>query len=522
MSPVATMPELLRLRSLARPDDVFLEEAGGARWTNREFYEETLKVADALATLGVRRGDRVASMLDPGARAHSVWLGACWAGAVEAPLNVDYRGALLAHALNDSRAAVLVTTAEYAARLAVVADRLTALRTVVFVDEHVELPWETCLLDDLLRVAHPAERPAPAEYDPYAVVYTSGTTGPSKGVLTPWASLHLTVEATFPGDRPGEYPGGAIYSPWPVFHGLGKYALVVAAELGLRVVQRPRFSVSAFWDDIREHGCTHVHLMGFGALLLNRPGRPDDAANPLRRAVMLPLPVRFREFERRFGVRISTAWGMTEIGLPISTGDPVDPAACGRLLPGFEARLVDNHDYDVPDGQPGEFVIRSTRPWRLMTEYLGRPEATARAWRNGWLHTGDILRRDPNGQYYFVDRKADYLRSRGQNISSLEVEATVAAHPEVEACACIGVPSELGEDDVKVVVIRDDDSGLTEPELLAYLIEHLPRFMVPRYIEFTDGLPRTPTGKVRKAELRETPVTPGTWDREAAGIAVPR
>ncbi|MGW4337510.1 AMP-binding protein [Rhodococcus koreensis] len=545
MSPKPTMPELLRRRAHDRPDETFIEDAGNGRtWSNTEFYQETLRVGDALVSLGVGSGDRVATMLDPSVRAHTVWLGACWAGAVEAPLNTDYRGSSLAHALKDSGAVVLVTTASYAERLALIADELTELRTVVLVDQvpvGVQWPGRVVLLADLLRDARPVERPAPQEHDPYAVIYTSGTTGPSKGVLTPWASLHLTVEATFPGDRAGQYPGGGIYSPWPTFHGLGKYALVVAVELGIRVVVRGRFSVSAFWDDIHRHGCTHVHLMGFGSLLLNQPAQPDDADNPLRRAIMLPLPIRFPEFEQRFAVKVSTAWGMTEMGLPISSGNPVDPKACGQLLPDFEARIVDENDYDVPEGSPGEFVIRSRRPWLLMREYLGRPEATARAWRNGWLHTGDILRRDPDGTFYFVDRAADYLRSKGQNISSLEVEATVTKHPEVAACACIGVmsdiarfnagsgsgemmsnESDLADEDVKIFVIRTEGSTLTERDLHDYLVGNMPRFMVPRYVEFVDDLPRTPTAKIRKVELRQRPITEATWDRVTAGVALPR
>jgi carnitine-CoA ligase len=528
-----TMPELLRRRAAADPDEIFIEDVSDDRaWTNKEYYEYALTVADALAGLGVSEGDRVASMLDPSARSHAIWVGTSFSGAVETPLNTDYRGASLVHALQDSQAVVLVTTLQYAQRLTPIADQLTELRTLVLTDAEIAPPGWTGrveFLDHLLATSSPVERPAPAEHEPYAVIYTSGTTGPSKGVLTPWASLRLTVEATFPGDEPGQYPGGAIYSPWPTFHGLSKYAFFVATQLGIRIVVRHKFSVSAFWDDIKEYGCTHVHLMGFGSLLLNQPAVDAEADNPLQRAIMLPLPVRFKDFESRFGVRASTAWGMTEIGLPISSGAPADPKACGKLLPDFEARIVDENDYDLPDGTPGEFVIRSNRPWLLMREYLGRPEATVKAWRNGWLHTGDILRRDPDGTYYFVDRAADYLRSKGQNISSLEVEATAASHPEVLRVACIGVQSELSransgalsadpadrelaDEDVKVIVVRTESSTLTERELYEFLVEQMPRYMVPRYIEFMDELPLTATAKVRKVELRRHPLTETTWD----------
>lgn len=534
------MPELLRERAVKDPDGVFIDEVGGRQYRNADFHVETLRFADVFERLGVQRGDRVAAMLEPCGQSHMFWIGACWAGAIEVPINTEYRGASLVHALNDSAARILVTTQRLVSRIAEIADQVPSLETIVLSDAD-EAEWRGAVLgiEELLADATATERPAPQECDPYAVIYTSGTTGPSKGVLSPWKLLHRSVGAQFPGDGPGDYEDGAWYAPWPVFHGTGKNALVGACEIGLRVVIRERFSVSAFWDDIRQFNCTHVNLMGFGALLLNQPTRADDRDNPLSRALMLPLPTRYREFEERFGVRLSTIWGMTEIGLPLSTDNPKNSSTCGVLSDEYEARLVDENDYEVAPGEPGEFIVRSHEPWLLMTEYLGRPEATAKAWRNGWFHTGDILRKDDEDNYYFVDRSADYVRRRGHNISSLEVEAAVTAHPEVDSCACIGVPSsiaalEVGEDggtdraevaddlDVKIVVVRIDGSELTHEALLDYLIANMPRFMVPRFIEFVSEMPRTPTAKVRKAELRKVPFSDATWDRELAGVEVPR
>jgi len=217
-------------------------------------------------------------------------------------------------------------------------------------------------------------------------------------------------------------------------------------------------------------------------------------------------------------VRVSTGWGMTEIGFPMATADPGAPGTCGVLSSLYEARIVDTDDFELPDGQVGELVIRSHLPWLMLRSYLGRPEATARAWRNGWFHTGDALRRDAAGNYFFVDRIADYLRTRGNNVSSLEVEAQVRLHPEVADCACIGVPGELeGDDDIKLVVIRAADSVLSPDDLYAYLMPRMPRYQLPRYIQFVTELPRTPTGKVRKSELRAAAAAGGADGAGAAG-----
>jgi crotonobetaine/carnitine-CoA ligase len=269
--------------------------------------------------------------------------------------------------------------------------------------------------------------------------------------------------------------------------------------------------------------------------LSSRPEKPDDADNPLRRVLMVPLAADYRAFEQRFGVRVSTGWGMTEIGFPVATADPPNAEACGRRSPAYEAKIVDADDYEVPDGEIGELVVRPRKPWTTMLGYFNNGEATARTWRNGWLHTADALRRDPDGNYYFVDRKADYLRTRGNNVSSVEVETEVRAHPEITDCACVAVPSDLsrltghtsrpavmGDDDIKIVASRGQGSTLTEAQLLAYLVPRLPRYVIPRYIEFVDEFPRTPTGKIQKAVLRETVRETTGWDRVAAGVELPR
>jgi crotonobetaine/carnitine-CoA ligase len=241
---------------------------------------------------------------------------------------------------------------------------------------------------------------------------------------------------------------------------------------------------------------------------------------------LVPLPPGVAEFERRFGVRVMTSYGMTEIGMPfVSDGSNLaNDTSCGRLVPGwagYEVRIVDEHDQPLPPNEAGELVVRTREPWVLNRGYHGKPEATAAAWRNGWFHTGDAFVCDEDGNYYFFDRIKDAIRRRGENISSFEVEALVNEHPEVVESAAIAVPSEYSEDEVKVCVVRADGSTLTESQLIEFLVPRMPKFMVPRYVEFVEALPKTEgTMRTRKFELRTEPLNDATWDREAAGITV--
>jgi len=513
------LPVLLARRAERDPDGVLIECVDGGGYTNAAFHRDALRFAYGLRQLGIGPGDRVAVMLDATPLAHVCWIGTAWLKAYEVPVNTDFRGRSLAHALADSGALVLVTTNALAERVDALRAEFPQLRTIVTIEaERPGIGLAALTLAELMAHGELATDDPPRELDAYAVIYTSGTTGPSKGVVMPWANIHSGAVQMFPGDEYEAYPDGACYSPWPTFHAAGKTMLTYAGLRDLRLVMRPRFSVSAFWDDVRKYRCTHVHLLGFAPLLAKQPPRPDDADNPMRRMLLMPLPAAYREFEARFGVRVSTGWGMTEIGFPMATADPGAPGTCGVLSSLYEARIVDTDDFELPDGQVGELVIRSHLPWLMLRSYLGRPEATARAWRNGWFHTGDALRRDAAGNYFFVDRIADYLRTRGNNVSSLEVEAQVRLHPEVADCACIGVPGELeGDDDIKLVVIRAADSVLSPDDLYAYLMPRMPRYQLPRYIQFVTELPRTPTGKVRKSELRAAAAAGGADGAGAAG-----
>jgi crotonobetaine/carnitine-CoA ligase len=284
---------------------------------------------------------------------------------------------------------------------------------------------------------------------------------------------------------------------------------------------RETFSLSEFWNDIRRFDCYSCGLVGpMAALLMLAPPEPNDADNPLQTTFMGPLIPQVEEFKTRFGVRVGTGFGMTEVGVPLSSNgfDLVNPKSCGRRRtgpPGYEVRVVDEHDEEVPPGTIGELVVRADEPWVINAGYWNMPDKTAAAWRNGWFHTGDGFKEDVDGNFYFVDRLKDAIRRRGENISSFEVEAGVNAHPAVQECAVIGVPSELGEDEVKAVIVLRPDTELAPAELIEFLEPRMPRFMVPRYVEFLAVLPKTDaTFRTQKVKLRADALNDRTWDRE--------
>lgn len=517
------LPHLLAARAAARPDREFLQEVDGRSISYADLHRYTLTWADAYRRLGVESGDRVAVMLPTGIDAVSAWLGLAWLRAWEVPVNTGYVGRMLHYLLEHSRSRLLVTAGDYLERLGDVATDLTHLETVVVHDRSdvtSDLPFRVIGRREFLAEASPAEDldgPGPA--DIATVMYTSGTTGPSKGVLVPWAQLHATASTSiFTGDFGAD---DAYYMPFPLFHISGKGPVYTFALVGGRVVMRPSFNTSAFWDDIRRYRCTTTLLLGAMANFINRqPRRPDDTDTPLHTVVMVPLIPELEDFKQRFGVRVSTAFNMTEISVPIHSDGwtLADLESCGKVRPGYEVRVVDHADEDVGPGRVGELLVRSHEPWTLMAGYLDMPEATTAAWRNLWLHTGDAFRYDEDGNYYFLDRIKDTIRRRGENISSAEVEVVVNEHPGVLETAAIAVPSEWGEDEVKIVVVPRPGETVEPAALIDFLSPRLPRFMLPRYVEVVTSLPKTPTEKVRKVELRARGITPTTWDREAANL----
>jgi crotonobetaine/carnitine-CoA ligase len=445
---------------------------------------------------------------------------------MEVPVNTGYIGAMLRYLVEDSQAEIMVAHADHLAALADAAAGAGRLRTVVVTGAGGALPASPFeLIDAAGFLAAAADDPVPGGPPPTgrdiaSILYTSGTTGPSKGVLVTWRQAELTATGIMPSELFDETD--AFYSAFPLFHMSGKGPLYACALVGARVVMRRRFDTKAFWDDVRSYGATTTILLGAMAnFLYQQPVQPGDDATPLRDALFLPLIHDLDGFRARFGVQARTTFNMTETSCCILSDGPdlANHTSCGRVRPGFAARVVDDDDVEVGPGELGELVLRADEPWALMAGYWRKPEATVAAWRNQWLHTGDGFSRDADGNFYFVDRIKDAIRRRGENISSAEVEAEVNSHPAVLESAAVAVPSEYGEDEVKIVVVPQPGQAIDPGELTGYLATRMAKFMVPRYVEITDALPKTPTEKIRKVELRAAGITPGTWDRLAARAA---
>ncbi len=522
------LPNLLAQQARVRPDRIYLQEVSGRQLTFAQTHVSALTWAEALKGVGVKRGGIVVTMLPTGIHSCLVWLGCSWLGAMEAPINTMYRDRMLKYLLDNTGARIGVFAQQFLPLLAEIAPALGKLEIVIVPDLAGPAPEIGGLRivsgEALLSQSQPAfDVAAPAHYDISTIIYTSGTTGPSKGVLVPWAELYQFANV-LPRDALVEQE--AHYCCLPTFHVGGKSVVYMAALLSARLVMREVFSVREFWDDIRRFECTTTGLIGVMAqLLAAAPADSRDRDHPLRHLHVAPLFSGIDEFERRFGVITHTGYGMTEIGVPLSqrSEERTDWRSCGRVREGYQLRIVDDHDEEVGCGEVGELLVRSDEPWMLNAGYLNMPEETARAWRNGWFHTGDGFRRDEDGNYFFVDRLKDAMRRKGENISSLEVEAHVRTHPSVLEVAAIAAPSEFGpgEDEVKVLVVLRPGAALEPSELLAFLEPSMPKFMLPRYAEVVDSLPKTQTARVRKVELRKTAFTERTWDRVKGRYCTP-
>jgi carnitine-CoA ligase len=511
----------------ACPDEVAQVDRAG-QWTYAECFERSRRLAGGLAALGVGYGDPVALMMDNSVDGIHAWFALSLLGAVEVPVNAAYKGRFLSHVLNDSGVSTAVVDEGYCQRLADVADEVPGLRTVV-----VHGGAGDALPGRRFRVvpfAEPDEAapmpPRPVEpSDLVAYMYTSGTTGLSKGVLVPHAHAY-TYSSREDADekaRPGR--DDTVLVTLPTFHLAGQWYGVYQAMIHMaRCVIEPGFSVTTFWDVVRRHDITYTLMLGAMAEMLSRqPPRDDDAAQPLRLAPMAPLPHDLEAFRRRFGVDVMAVYGMSEIGA-VMTSSPESTVSgmAGYRRDGYRLRLVDTEGGDVPVGQVGELLVQPEVPHTVLAGYHNLPDKTAETIRDGWVHTGDAFRMDEEGRYYFTDRMKDALRRRGENISSFEVEAVINEHPAVEESAVVAVPSELGEDEIKAVVVPRERKDLDPEELTRFLVDRLPYFMVPRYLEPVAELPKTPTQKVQKHLLRSSGVDESVWDREAAGIVLRR
>jgi crotonobetaine/carnitine-CoA ligase len=492
--------------------------------TYGQLGDQASRIAAALQALEVRPGDRVATMLDANPRHIAAWFGCGWAGAIEVPVNTDYKGAFLEHVLAESGAKVLVCEDRFLPRLAPIsAPDLKHVIVAGSTDVEVSQGVKLHSLADAL--AHDPVAAVPrSERDLVYVLYTSGTTGTSKGVVHCNRSALWTARVWTDLFEVSEDDVG--YTFFPLYHVTARSALVMPMILaGAGIAMRPTFSAKEFWTDVRRFGATCTVYMGAVITFLHKQEpQPDDLDNPLRVAGGAAAPPEIADdFERRFGCTLIEVYGGTEIGTASAhrMGEVVR-GTVGRPLGHLQIEIHDEGDNPLPPGQPGEICVRPNEPYAIMQGYWNRPEATVEAWRNLWFHTGDLGKLTEDGDLIFLDRIKDSMRRRGENISSFEVERAVQRHEAVLECAAYPIASPATEDDVMTAVVLREGATVSAEELFQFCIATMPRFAVPRYVRFVDDLPRTPTNRVEKYKLRAEGVTDDTYDREAMSIVIAR
>ncbi|WP_282780536.1 MULTISPECIES: AMP-binding protein [unclassified Nocardia] len=522
------LPALLTKGAAQHPDRIFavFDDSDEPSWTYRHALEQAQRAAAGLRQLGVEQDDPILVWLPNGPDVLAIWFGINLIGAVYVPVNLAYKGKLLAHVVANTGAQVAVVHPDLVDRLRAVDP--AGLKTVVVLGDLPAEPSEPAawaVVGAAVMDADPTGFTGPRRlvepWDIQTIMYTSGTTGPSKGVRCPHLHAHTTAMAVMRGHL-GATDRYLINTPF--FHGAATLAVNGALALGASIAISRGFATQQFWDVVRRTESTACTLLGAPiSFLSKRPPSPGDADNPLRFALTVPLTADAIAFAERFDVRVLTVFNMTETSNPIvSAPNPTAIGSCGKPRPGVEVRLVDGHDREIGVGEVGELIVRADLPWTMNAGYHRMPDATAEVWRNGWFHTGDLFRRDSENNFYFVDRAKDAIRRRGENISSFEVEAELLAHPAVQEAAAVGVVSEHSEEEVLVVLALADGHQLIPADLIEYLRPRMAHFMIPRYVRFLAELPKTPTGKVEKYALRAAGITPDTWDRDAAGITVRR
>ena len=493
-------------------------------------YEEldavTDRAAAGLAEAGIQQGDRVAALLLNGPEFLELWFGATRLGAVLVPLNTGLKGEILRYELADSAPKAIAVDERLWPAYAPLREGL-AIPTEWVVPANAEkepVPKGTLRFSELERPRPTPPLPELRGEDPAAILYTSGTTGPPKGAIIPHEKYLRTPREI--GARSRLQADSVLFTALPLFHcNAQEMTTLTALTHDLTCAFDERFHATTFWETAASFGATHVSLLiAMINVLYKQPQKASDRTHRVRTALtagatrdIWPL------FEQRFGLSILELYGMTECGCTtlMNPPDAVRVGSVGTPLGFVEADVVDDSDQPVPNGTRGELVVRPTVPFTMFLGYLNKPEKTVEAWRNLWFHTGDFVTRDADGYYYFVDRKKDVIRRRGENLAPYDVESVLNTHPAVFECVVVGVPSPLGEEDVKAFVQLKPDGAATPRELFEFCIEHLPFFMVPRYVEFVKEIPKTANQKAQRYVLRQR--TGGEqYDREALGIALRR
>ncbi len=533
-----TLTGLVQRQAEALGEREFMSFEHGTTLTFASLHRDSDRLARNLASFGVVPGDRVMVMLKNRIEFMLAMLAIMKLGAIFVPINTELKGSFLQHQMRNAEPRVVFLDIDLSDAFDAVEggnENLTAVvyvagdvpdqRPVVFTGLEV-MTFETFselagVQDDVLVTPQP--------HDIACIMYTSGTTGPSKGVLMPHAHCYLfghgmvrTLEMTEQDCQ---------YVCMPLFHAMGLLLQVLSSLItGSRVFCIERFSPARWLDDIRASGATVTNALGvIPEFIFRTPATDHDRDHKLRTVMAVPIAAEWGEaMEQRFGFKFMQGYGMTEVNLPCYTkpDDPLLPGMAGHVQDDFfEVCIVNTQtDAPLPQGEIGEIVVRPKVPFCFGQGYYRMPEVTVEAWRNLWFHSGDAGYFDDQGRLYYADRIKDRIRRRGENISSFEIEQVLNDHPDILESAVVGIRVEGagGEDEVKAYIVTEGGRDIDNVALLDYCAERIPRFAVPRYIEAVELVPKTATGKIQKEPLRQAGVTANTWDRESVGYKLAR
>lgn len=496
MSPGQDLCALLEQQADQHPDKTFVHFQR-SRLTYAEARDRSSRMAAGLVALGLRAGDVLPGLLSNGEEAVLAWLACNRVGVIWAPLNTAFRGASLAHAIQLLESPFLLVDAGLVPAVEDIWPESPGLQRLFVAGED---SWNPLVAD------HGIEARAASSRDTSLLIFTSGTTGRSKACEL---SHHYMIgQARMMIECAELTADDVMYCPYPLFH-LDATALTVVPSLllGATAVIPERFSVSRFWPDIRRYGCTTFDFMGATlGFIYKQPPRPDDGDNPARLGWGVPMPAFRKAFERRFDLRLMEGYGATECGCPVwqFPGETYPPGSCGRSHPEYEVCVVNERDETLPAGETGEIVVRPRHPDMVMKGYYRDPGANARIFRiPGAVCMGDRGRLDERGNLYFMGRRSDAIRRRGENISAAEIEEVIDRHPAVLEVAALGIPSEHGEDDVAVAIVLKPECEMEQEALLGWCEGRLARHMIPSEVRFLEELPKTPTRKISRDQIRD-------------------
>jgi crotonobetaine/carnitine-CoA ligase len=525
-----TVTAILRRAVSARPNHQFIGFQGGASATYAEFDALSNSMAHGLQALGIKQGDTVGVMLDTNMDCVVTWFAVNKIGAIWVPFNTALKGEFLRHQVVNAGASIVIAESDFAVRFEPIEHNVTDLKGIYTRGEEQGPSLQRIVVNSISQLyldnTEPlAECNKPGDLS--MLIYTSGTTGPSKGCMI--SHNYNANMARLSRDSAGRGKDDVSWSCLPMFHLNATSTTVLSTALTQGSCYfSARFSLSGFWPSIRESGATIVSVIGQMVPLIAKQDDCEDSKacfSQVRAVMALPFDENLQKIWRsRFGVRIAGAncYGLTEASLVTSL--PADeyakPGSSGRANEYFEAIIVDDEMRPLPIGEAGEVVCRPRQPHIMFEGYWKNPEKTLDAFDGMWMHTGDIGRFDKDGFFYFVDRKKDYLRRGGENISSYEVEVALLEHPAIKEVAVHSVLSELSEDEVKATIVLMEKTQINERDLCAWSLDHLPYYAVPRYIEYRSELPINPLNKVMKYQLRDEGVTEATWDRSKSDLLI--